>query len=85
MKAQLLRYFATALALGMAWPAIAADILRKGPLLPPPAPVYGRYDYLVEPVTWHGIGALSGALSGKIGIEMVCGWGRCTKALRTLS
>ena len=46
MKAQLLRYFATALAaLGMAWPAIAADMPLKGPLLPPPAPVYGWGGY----------------------------------------
>jgi opacity protein-like surface antigen len=46
MKAQKLRPFATALAaLGMAWPAIAADMPLKGPLLPPPAPVYSWGGY----------------------------------------
>jgi outer membrane immunogenic protein len=46
MKPQLLRRIATALAaLGMAWPAIAADMPLKGPLLPPPAPVYGWGGY----------------------------------------
>ena len=46
MKPQLLRRIATALAaLGMAWPAIAADMALKGPLLPPPAPVYGWGGY----------------------------------------